>query len=276
MISLPQPHTTQPPGAVVLDRNWARRIAFASITGLNGGRELTSGLFPTVQGTVSSRASEKGRASYTGSVASGLVWSSLTPIPSIFNTGMAFLIFANPAAQATQQRALFLGDETSAGGSFNQASLAFNCDKTGTGSSGLFSCFEYSFGFAATTQSTAGAVDGNWHVFIGNKPANFGYWDLYRDGITVSSTATPANGIVLNAGARVHVNPGSTVGYTGNAVLAVFFNRFLNANEIIELSANPWCVFEPENYWIWPVAGTPPSAGPLPVFVHHYRNQGIM
>lgn len=276
MISLPQPLTTQPQGGVVLDRNWARKIAFASITGVNGAADHITGLFPTFQGTVGSRPAEKGVASYTGSVTSGLVWSTLTPIPSIFNTGMAFLIFANPAAQGTQQRALFLGDEVATGGSFNQASLAFNCDKTGTGSSGLFSCFEYNFGFQASTQSTAAAVDGDWHVFMGNKAAGFGYWDLYRDGANVNSTATAANGIVLNAGARVHINPGNTVGYMGNTALTVFFNRSLNLTEILDLSSNPWRVFEPENYFIWPYAGAAPSLAAIPVFANHYRNQGIM
>ncbi len=277
MISLPQPHTRQPQGDVVLDRSWARRIAFVSITGINGGRDLTSGLFPTAQGTVGSRASAKGIASYTGSVSSGYVWSSLTPVPSIFDTGMAFLLFASPAAQGTLQRAFFLGDEVQGGSNqYNQSSMVFNCDNTGNSSSGLFSCFEYNFGFQASTQSTAGSVDGNWHVFIGNRAAGFGYWDLYRDGANVNSTASPASGIILTPGARVHIHPGNVNGYTGDSVLAVAFNRTLNLNEVTELSANPWCIFEPENYWIWPVAGAAPSAGPLPVFINHYRNQGIM
>lgn len=277
MILLPQPYTAQPQGGVVLDRNWARKIAFASITGVGGARDLVSGLFPTLQGTVGTRASEEGLASYTGSVSSGLVWSTLTPVANIFTTGMAFLIFANPAAQGTVQRTFFFGDELAAvSNQYNQSDFAFNCDKTGTGSSGLFSCFEYNFGFQAATQSTAGAVDGNWHVFIASRPAGHGQWTLYRDGIDVSSTATAANGIALTVGARVHIHPGSINGYMGNSALAVAFNGPLNSTEVSDLSVNPWRIFEPDNYWILPVAGAAPSLAAIPVFANHYRNQGIM
>lgn len=195
-------------------------------------------------------------ASYTGSVASGLVWSTLTPVPSIFITGMAFLIYAKPSAGGTLQRAFFLGDEVQIpSNQYNQSTVVFNSTKAGVASSGIFTCFEYNFGFQAAAQSVAGTVDGNWHVFIGNRPPGFGTWTLYRDGIDVTAALpTQANGITLNPGCRLHIHPGSTQGYTQDMALGVVFNSPLDALQIADLSINPWRVIEASPIVLWPYA----------------------
>ena len=75
-IVLPNRFVRQPQYPVTLDPYWERRIAFASISGLHGGRDLVSKQRPVPGGTIAARPTVKGVASYTGSVADGLVWSS--------------------------------------------------------------------------------------------------------------------------------------------------------------------------------------------------------
>ncbi|PTR17493.1 hypothetical protein C8R31_101657 [Nitrosospira sp. Nsp2] len=256
MIPLLKRHLIQPQYSVELDPAWKDRVAFASITGLPGSEDIVTRSFPAEGSTVGRRPSQKGLASYTGNVAHGLVWSSLRPIPSIFATGMTFLMYAKPVAGGTLQRAFFVGDELPAVSSqYNQACFAFNCTASGTASSGLFSTFEYNFGFQGTGQSSAGVVDGEWHVFIATRPAGFGSWTLYRDGINVTSSGTPANGVILTDGCRVHVHPGATQGYPDDAELAVILKEYTTPEDALRLSNNPWQIYRQERRLVIPSTG---------------------
>jgi hypothetical protein len=237
-IILPRRFKAQPQYAAPLDAKWKGKVNFVSVTGLPGAQDRVSKKFPV--SAVLRQATPKGLASYTGSGTNGLVWSGLTPVSNTGN-GMAFLMLANPAASGTQGRALFLGNEASS--FFNQCDLIFNSDKTGTSSSGIFAVTEYDNFFGASAQSIAGQMDGNWHVFIANRPAGDSTWALYRDGINVTDTTTFGTGIAMTAGVRVHCAPATTAGYTGNAVLAAVLTS-LNRGEIADLSDNPWILFQ--------------------------------
>lgn len=253
LISLRRQHFIQPPEAVEIAPDWVAKVAFASITGLPDNRDLVSRQWPAIAGTVTRTPSQKGAASTTGSVSSGLVWSTLKPIPNIFPSGMSFLMFAKPTPGGTLQRAFFLGDEVQIpSNQYNQSTLVFNSTKAGVASSGLFTCFEYNFGFQGAAQSTAGAVDGNWHVFIGTRSPGYGTWTLYRDGLDVTAgSPTFANAIALNDGCRLHVHPGAVQGYTGELALGVAFRTLLDVTEVRSLSNNPWQIFRAAARRIW-------------------------
>jgi hypothetical protein len=240
---------TQPQYLAPLDARWKGKVNFVSVTGLPGAQDRVSKQFPA--STVLRQATPKGLASYTGSGTNGLVWSGLTPVSNTGN-GMAFLMLANPAASGTQGRALFLGNEASS--FFNQCDLIFNSDKTGASSSGIFSVTEYDNFFGASAQSIAGQMDGNWHVFIANRPAGDSTWALYRDGINVTDTTTFGTGTAMTAGVRVHCAPTTTAGYTGNAVLAAVLTS-LNRGEIAALSDNPWILFQALTRRLWAASG---------------------
>ncbi len=238
--------------------------------------DVVSRVAPVVGSTVRRQGTEKGYASYTSNVAQGLVWASLRPVPSIFDTGISLLLFANPAAGGTQQRAFFLGNEDPVpSNQYNQANIAFNCDTTGTSASGLFAALEYDFGFRGVAQSTAGMVDGKWHVFIATRPPGYGTWTLYRDGLNVTGSTGYANAVDLLDGCRVHCHPSGSVGYMGNSVLAVAFNLELDANQTRKLSNNPWQIFQAPGRRLW-IPDPSSSSTVIPVFANHYRNQGIM
>jgi hypothetical protein len=233
-----------------LSEKWAKRIAFASITGLNGTIDLVSRIKPVEGATVGRKGTDRGMlSSYTGNVAQGLVWSTLKPVPSIFNTGISLLIFANPTAGGTIQRPFFLGNEDPVpSNQYNQVNIAFNCTKAGVASSGQWSAFEYNFGFQGTADSTAGMVDGKWHVFVATRPPGFGAFTLYRDGVNVTSSTGSANGIVMLDGCRIHCHPSGSQGYMGGVSLAVAFNTPLTAAEVTELSADPWQILEARSF----------------------------
>ncbi len=256
MIPLLKRHLIQPQYSVELDPAWKDRIGFASITGLPGSQDIVSRTFPAEGSTVRRRASQKGVASYTGNVADGLVWASLNPVPSIFLTGITLLLYANPAAGGTIQRPFFLGNEDPVpSNQYNQVNILFNSTKAGVASSGLFTAFEYNFGFQGTGESAAGMVDGEWHVFIATRPPGFGSFTLYRDGINVTSSGGSANGIVMLDGCRVHCHPSGSQGYMGESALAVAFPEYITPEDALKLSNNPWQIFRQERELVFPSTG---------------------
>jgi hypothetical protein len=230
--------TQQPDYPVELDAKYAGIIAFASVSGRPWKHDLKTKSFPTKVGTVEDIGSQHGMASKPTDSASGLRW---TGIQSVANTGdgYAVLVLAKPSAQLVKDRHLLLGSE--AASTYPQAMLAFNMDSATAISQSRFTFVEYLSGFKSRAQSTVSQIDGDWHVFIANRPAGTSAPVLYRDGINVTESSTAVAGIALPAGVYLHVPPtSSTEGSEWPNALLVVFNRPLVYEEIKKFSSNVW------------------------------------
>ena len=247
MIRRKIPWTSQPQSPVELDPKWAPIITFASLPGLPFRKDLKTKTQPTKIGTVDSSATRVGIASVPADVSSGYRWTGLTPISNT-NNGYAYLVVAAPVSRASNGRVLLLGDEAAA--AYKQSSLIFNMDKNSTTTAGKVAVVEYNSVALSCADTANTAVDGNWHVWVINRPAGTSSPVIYKDGVNITATSTAGAGIALPAGVYLHVPPTSSAqGYIDPLALSVVFNRPLTASEIAILSASllaPLQIFTPQ------------------------------
>lgn len=245
-IILPFGRISQPTQAAGIDRTnfFGARTGFCSLPGQMGGRDVVSGLFPSTNTGRSPGFNRHGvEASFTDT--GGMIWPGLTPIATNVS-GYTFICLAAPVSKSENDTAIFLGDES--GGRFTQVNFGFNRNNQGDPAAGLLSCYEYDAGFLARAQSTAGVVDGNYHVFIATRATGSASQTLYVDGVDVSSTAS-ASSTSFNIPASVSVSNTNTFangrGLEDPNVFAAVINVYLSPTEVAAISKNIWQIFMP-------------------------------
>lgn len=251
----------QPNHPVGLSPEWASKIAFASLVGQGWNYDLKTKISPSVVGTgLSKTVGRHGAATIASNDTSGLFWGGRRLLAN-GNDGYAMLFLAAPVSQAEGDRAIVIGSE-SAGDSYNQITFIFNADKDAAVTAGKFAILEYNSAFANRADSTAGQVDGNWHVFIANRPSGAVAQRLYRDGLDVTGTQASASGVATTAGISVLCSPASTsAGFEHPASLAVVFFAPLSTSDINTLSANPWAILESQPRQIYVASAGGGSVG---------------
>lgn len=247
MLILERPWTRQPQGAVGIAPAFAGSVGFLCNPGLSNTFDIATRKFSTATGTITNGPTQRGMAGKASSTNNTRLTWSTTPVATTAQ-GYAMLVVANPAAASTLRRAFILGDESAS--AYTQSALAFNSGKTSSSTSGVFACFEYSSGFKTSADSSAGVIDGGWHVFIANRTAA-NDMRLYVDGVDKTASSTSVAGISLTAAVKLHGSAGSTdQGYAQDIALACVFTRSLSLGEIAMLGANPWQIFAPRRITI--------------------------
>jgi hypothetical protein len=171
-----------------------------------------------------------------------------TDNPGAGTGAFSVMILANPASSSTPSRG-FTQSHNNTAFVTPEFDLDFNRDITGAGSAGLLNMTEYDGtgatcvpGGPYTTVSTAGAVDGNYHVFGGQRSAADSM-TLWRDGINVSSTTNTA-GAPCNIrenwiGVGVY-GDGANDPSSATFVINAGWNRLLSPAEWQLLTINPF------------------------------------
>lgn len=85
-------------------------------------------------------------------------------------------------------------------------------------------------------------VDGNWHLVVGRQSTATSR-DLWVDGISQASNATSAQPTSI-VQANIGLIDGSYFAWNGDIALTIIYNRALSNAEIVEISSNPWQVFD--------------------------------
>lgn len=245
-IILPFNRTSQPTQAVGIDRSnyFGAKTVFCSLPGQLGGRDAVSKLFPSTNTGRTIGFNRHGvEASFTDT--GGMVWTGLASVPTNVS-GYTLICLAAPTSKSERDNLIFLGDEVAS--RYTQISLSVNVDKDAVVSAGLFSCFEYDNGFLARNQSSAGVVDGNYHVFAASRSTGSSSPKLYVDGRDVEAFAV-ASSTSFNVPTNIAVgNSNILAGGTGledPVVLAAVLNVALSPTEIATLSKNIWQIFTP-------------------------------
>lgn len=109
----------------------------------------------------------------------------------------------------------------------------------------------------ASGLNAAGAVDGKPHVYVYTRKVNGGACDavLYSDGIALASGTV--NRVQMWSGSSsdyISGYTGSGWGGSSPTSLMLGWNRALSADEVIEVSRNPWQLFEAIDDWDEPAA----------------------
>ena len=231
---------------------------------LNGGNPLANGIAfcclpgtdPTVPDLVSNRVGthvDNGGSplflidqrygqciQYSAGTGDGYKFGSYFAVPSGSSTYTLGLL-AKPPSVATRTLSLFQGDAVAGGNP--QLELSMNSDSGASPSAGLFSFYDYNSGFNSQATSTAGAIDGNWHVFVGRRNGTGSTsGTVWVDGVNVTNSQSGGGG-TLSTLPYVFIcgsnDPGLvSCGYP--IALGVMWNRSLTDDEIYRWSADPF------------------------------------
>lgn len=227
--------------------NWVnpitKRLAFAW-TGVQLDRELTTGATATTN-NASSVIGKHGRASHSSVSQINTEWNNqfITTSSSDGLGDFTMVVLANPAASNDNIEHIFCQKNDAAGAPYSQCLLAANSTFGASALSGSFAFFTYANTFSAV--AAEGAVDGDWHVFIGVRRGTS--HELYRDGALVASAGLTVKNISQASrytaiGSRGN---GTTESYARDVACAYGFDRALSVSEIKSISENPWQVFRP-------------------------------
>jgi hypothetical protein len=153
-----------------------------------------------------------------------------------------YLVFANPAASSTRE--FFVCCQNGASEFYFGAN--FNTGLTAT--AGAVNAQTNAGGASGVT--AAGAADGNPHVYVYTRSAVTGA--LYVDGkVAATNSVTPVQMWSSASSDYVGGYSGAGWGISGNVYLVLGWNRALSAQEIADLSANPWQVFRAPRRRLW-------------------------
>lgn len=156
-----------------------------------------------------------------------------------------FTLFFYGAAKNVGARSTPIA-QTSAGRT-NQVYLIANSDATITPTSGSMAFLTYDSTNNINGLAAAGTIDDNYHFWVGVRSGTT--YTLYRDGVVVGSTS---GGISSTYSGGEQVTVGGMYSYTTYnsdypIVLTGAYNRSLNANEVQELTKNPWQLYAPQS-----------------------------
>lgn len=157
-----------------------------------------------------------------------------------------FIILANPAASGSGAVEHALAQKNDAGGTpFTQAIIGFHADQLASYLSGSATFFIYNGD--VTSAYSAAACDGAWHLWAGVRSGTV--HTLYRDGVALSTNTGTARTITQASPSRYVAigsrGNGSTESYQNSAAMAAMFNRALSTQELLNLTRNPWQIFQP-------------------------------
>lgn len=215
-----------------------RDLSFLSFPGLDGV-DLVSGRRPIA------RAGMYGTTGAYGNVAIAKVASG-----NCLNYGGFFAIpegsnnytIAALAMPANTARITHVFSQYDAGSSNNpHIALALNSDLNGASIAGAFACFEYQSGFKVSADSNNTRIDGDWHIFAGERngatqPV------VYFDGLNVVSGQGSVSGNI--SGADPTVNVSGNIGLDRAAdypvLMVAVWKRTLSAVEHLTFASYPW------------------------------------
>jgi hypothetical protein len=146
-------------------------------------------------------------------------------------------IFAAPAATASRQDVI---GQYNPNDPYQQRTLAFNANNSYAASSGRFSGWVYPNG--GRIVSTAGQIDGLWHIFVFAGRLSPEYHGLYRDGVVCSETQEELPSSYADFSSFDFV---IGTGTTDPIALVVDFSSALSSSEVAIWSANPFCLLDP-------------------------------
>lgn len=146
------------------------------------------------------------------------------------------LVVANPSASGTVGH-MFAQKNDAAGSPFAQMALLSNADSTASASSGSVSFF--TFNGSPYGASAAGAIDGDYHVWVGVR--NGAFLAIYKDGVLLAFVSGAAVNInqanrFMAVGSRGN---GTTEAFGRDVLTAAAWNRALSSDEIAALGSIP-------------------------------------
>lgn len=129
---------------------------------------------------------------------------------------------------------------------------------------------------------TATLSANTWYRFVGRRSGAAGAWTyttwINEEQDDTASTAT--NPLVQSSDGTFRI--GFAGAYTGAPFVGDYdyfflWDRALIDADLLSISRNPWKIFEPVNqrvYFNTLGVSPPPPPSPIPVFMHHYKQQG--
>lgn len=209
---------------------------------------------------------------------SGPFGGGATPIGSGFDFNGSSTYLTYPSANIPTQEFTVMWGATF--GTFANFRGLCDCGSGANGwnifESGADTLFFSVNGYGGAT-SLGGWTPGQfWHGAVRWKTGGEHAW--FRNGVKQSTTSlglTP--GTAINPLRVGNHYAGGTSIMVGTFAYFYLISQWLDDTAIILLQQNPWSLLEedPEILY-WPPASAPPVGGVIPVFVNHYRNQGIM
>lgn len=244
------PWTRQPQYPVGIDKHnpLTQALCFLWSPGLGRNGVVLGPPMSMTTVTAVTRPTEKGQAAYLNadnqSYESAAGSYALTTSDGAGTGTFTLLAFARPIA-STSQRSLI--SQRAPASPFRQVHILANTGTNLGASSGSIAFITYDSTHGPQAVS-AGKVDGNWHVYVGVRPALTTVHDLYVDGAFVVTASDSVTDNVIGTNSANGVGSGP-VGFfdtgTTDIVLTAMWNRELLASEVADVSNNPWQLFEP-------------------------------
>ncbi len=160
------------------------------------------------------------------------------------------LILANP--NTTQAQTVF--SQRTSSSPFNQFSFAVNSNDSLLFSSGKIAavCLTSSGGGRHSVSAGSAFTDAGWHVYVATFSGAPAYPTIYYDGASVAVNNTQT-GTGTWVSSNQHTRIGNIADYTTDAnyaascdiPLCLVWDRVLSADEVRQISANPWQLFQP-------------------------------
>lgn len=241
------PWFSQPSYSSGAERNGiAANLCFAWHAGANKIEQVSGEKCSTDNTSLS--ISLVGRAITCSASQVNLEWSSqfCTTSDGAGTGDFTFIILANPAASGSGAVEHALAQKNDAGGTpFTQAIIGFHADQLASYLSGSATFFTYNGD--VTSAYSAAACDGAWHLWAGVRSGTV--HTLYRDGVALSTNTGTVRTITQASPSRYVAigsrGNGSTESYQNSAAMAAMFNRALSTQELLNLTRNPWQIFQP-------------------------------
>ena len=218
-------------------------LVFLTLPGQFSGKDLVQGRHPTRAGYTFGASPYGNAATLAAGAGNRLDYGTYAAIP-INSSTYTIGAVAKPAAAATSSVIYYQGLVS---GRFTAYALSMNSNNLPTAASGRFALYEYDSGTKFAVNSLAGAVDGNWHVFIVQRAA-ISVGDCYLDGVAQGSAlnpSLPSETISNTSPLTVGGGSGSTQVANYPVALVCAWARALLPAEILAFSRNPWQLFAP-------------------------------
>lgn len=212
----------------------------------NGAIDLESGKIPISQTGYGTVASPYGpAANFTTATSNGLNYGNYFCVPSN-STTYSIVVLAAPTSTARVSAPFVQYDQLGSGNT--QIDFMFNATSAGSASAGAFAFLEYSSGNKATADSSAGAIDGKWHLFGVSRGISSGVSRLFLDGVQSGADGTSLSGST-QSGTPVMVCGGKNRDWATDypVMFVAVWGRALSNTEHFALAANPWRMFYP--FW---------------------------
>lgn len=249
VIIIPRRHYTQPQGRVTIEPEWAGRSIASCLSPMSGTMyDAVSGRVFVTPPAVSSVASQIGVVNRHSGKVSPLGW---TPMDASSGVDLTLIALANP----TNVRASLVSQRTAV--NVNQIEIRLASDAIGNELAHSVA-FRANTDAGATQFATRGVtLDGSWRLFAGVCAS--GEQRVYVDGTAGAPVMRSSGALPSNTFTFAGLSDSTAIQYSRDIGLVAVFQSALSADEIAELSINPWQLFRADPIRIYSLPSGPIS-----------------